>query len=249
MMDDEQQQVRALRERLDRELAEVRASARSRERLRIGTAARAPAGRRLDHGVGRWRSPIAMPLAAAAVVVTVLAVPTYLRLHSSAGTPAPAGRPAISSSSPAPAPTTAPPSPAATAKSALDAKLAKEKASAQEKIRAAAAKKAKLEAVRGRFAVKVVPSVSKPGGLVRITLAGSVPATGDLTVTWGDGASTAPVTGSCSSNVALARKARQQALTRTSHTYRQAGQYSITVVISPCGSGQGGQGSATVIVR
>jgi hypothetical protein len=97
-MMDQNRQVDALRDQLDRELAAVNATAAARERLVGRLATPSPVRRRL--GVGGMlaprglRSTLVVPLAAAAVVAIAVAVPTVMRAGSTsqqqpAGVPQP----------------------------------------------------------------------------------------------------------------------------------------------------------------
>ncbi len=214
---DENRQARALRERLDRELATVQADAAARQRLltAVGARSRAESARPRD-----WRRlgpSVALPLAAAAVLVGVVAVPSYLRSdsgRSSAPGGPPSQVPSINGPTSAPAPS---PTPTVTATPG-------QRRQSTEKPTPVSAR------TTGPQGLDITTSPERLGTYQVVTLAvrDSARAHGSMTVNWGDGSRTVPVAGVCG---------RAVPVPETGHTYSRSGKYDVTVVIDRCSGG------------
>jgi hypothetical protein len=216
MMDDDQQ-GRALREGLDRELAGVHATAEARERLSHRTAARSRSGSGLDRP--HLRSRFAVPLAAAVLLIGVVAVPTLLR-NGPAGSGPQGGSPTTAGSNPAQTPT-ASPFPSATAAPQPTSRP-----------RPTAVPTPTWPSATG-FAIAARPSTAVAGERVAITLINVPTQRGDIVVNWGDGSAKTTVSGACGR--------RQPAPGVVAHSYRRAGTYRVTAELDRCGSrGQAG---------
>jgi hypothetical protein len=212
MMDDDRQ-ARALTERLDRELAGLQLTAPARERFQAGIGAGSPSASPHRH---RLRSAIALPLAAAAVVA-VVGIPTVLRMSASDTAQPGGGGPQPRVSVPAPVPTS-PPSPSA---SALPLPTVAASATTPTPV-------AVPTTATGPMTISASPQNPTVGERVTVAVLGSYARGGGaITVTWGDGNSSAPGPAGCP------RKALR-VLAPVTHTYTRAGRYQVRVVLQRC---------------
>jgi hypothetical protein len=213
MMDDETQ-ASALRERLDRELAGVQATAAARERLNSRIAERSGAGHDIRREPRGLRSLILVPAAAALIVIAVIAVPTLLRSGSTVTPVQPGGAPTppVSSGFPTPSASSAAPTPTSTPQPTAT-------------IAPSASPSAVGPSAAG-LSIAARPSIALPGQRVAITLIGVPAVHGDIVVSWGDtNSDTLP--GSCG---------RQQAApSQVAHSYPRVGRYRVTVNLDTCG--------------
>jgi hypothetical protein len=244
MMDegmDEDRQASDLRTGVDRELAGVRATAAARELLTNRMAATGRArGDRQAHGRRRLASAVVLPLAAAAVLVAVVVVPSYLRSADSQ----PGGQPGVTESAPAStrAPTASPPAsaapntPSAAAALTITARprtgvvgqlITLTVTDSLSRLRAVAPAAAAAAAGDPTAAPATGPAVQNPQGIPDATT--PPPSASTLTVTWGDGSVPTQLSGICE-RVGVASSARLP-----THTYQRAGRFQITVLLDGCG--------------
>jgi hypothetical protein len=217
-MNDEERQAQALRQRLDRELAAVQATAQARERLVRATTART------WHSRTRTRRPLrpalALPLAgalAAAVIAITVAVPTFLQTDSGSGTPAGApgpGRPlppvsATPNPEPTPTPTVTPASeavPGPTPTLSADSRT-----------------------VTSPLKLSVSERAPAPRQRIALTMRGVPTGHGQITIQWGDGTSDT-LAGRCSPDVT------PREMASLPHRYPRVGSYRLTVTVDRCGT-------------
>jgi hypothetical protein len=230
MMDDDPQ-VRKLREGLDRELAGVRATAAARERLLHRTRTFTPADRDPAGRSRRIRAFVMVPLATAAAVAAVVAVPTLLRSG-----PGPTGGPAVT----VPAgsgPTAAETTPAQGRQATPTAvPIPSERSSRATEPRTSAVKELSLV---------ITPRSPVVGERVRLSVRGLPSESGVLAVSWADQQTPTPKSTkgqSCS-------PADPSPTTSLVHTYTRPGRYRIVVTLDTCGSRQSAQGTVVVSVR
>jgi hypothetical protein len=228
-MMDEERQARILRDRLDAELASVRATEQARQSLWRRSAGRgevhpgldaerlggpAPAGGpemiRRPHRGPRGRG-LLVPVAATAIVVSVIAVPTLLR--SAADRENPGVPPAGSVSAPASVPTPV----AESSRPAGPSTGPAPAASGAGESRPGAAPEVRV----GETSVTV-----RGDQKITVTVTGYPSLPGDLSLEWGDGSSP------YASSVGCSRKN-----TRTvTHEYTEAGTFRVVASLRGCGS-------------
>jgi hypothetical protein len=229
-MIDENHQAEALRNRLDQELAGVRATVAARERLdsRIAPQLRT---HRPRPGLLRLPAALALPLAAASIVAAVVAVPALLRTNDSMSVPpasdAPADPPPIeptASMRPAPREPATAPAPAAAAAAGPRTSQAP---AVVPRPSAAATGAPEPTAVGALLSLRVRPTRATVGDRVQLSLPNAPAGHGGVTVTWGDGSRRSTVRGDCSGSP-------RQAIEPLPHVYALPGQYLITVVLDDC---------------